>query len=460
MTKTRNKMGRSGRALMMIAALAMFAASVLPTQVLAQKRKIIRDAEVEALLRDYTLPLFRAAGIPANAGEVVIVSSSRINAFVSSGQRVYVHTGLITEADTPNEVIGVLAHEIGHIAGGHHARSRDEIARASIGSVVSMIAGAAAIAGGVAAGNADVSKAAVGLMRSSQGAFQRNFLRYAREQESAADQAAIRFLDATGQSAKGMLRLFERLSDQMLVSVRNIDPYVQSHPLPRERINFLARTVSEGRYFNTPDPPELLLRHQLAQAKILAYLGRPSTVTRRYGAGDTGLPATYARAISYFRSGDIERSIVELDRLIAAMPGYPYFHEIKGQALLETGRARQAIPILQHAIKLAPNSPLIRILLAQAMISTGDDAYIEPAITQLLRAMQHEHRSSAGYRFLAIAYGRKGDTGRAELASANEYAVRGDISQARVFAKRAKEKLPRGSTEWQIADDIENIKRK
>ncbi|NND50345.1 MAG: tetratricopeptide repeat protein [Rhizobiales bacterium] len=323
-----------------------------------------------------------------------------------------------------------------------------------------MIAGAAAIAGGVAAGNSDVSKAAVGLMRGGQGAFQRNFLRYAREQESAADQAALRYLDATGQSAKGMLRLFERLSDQMLVAVRNIDPYVMSHPLPRERINLLADSVSRGRYYNTPDAPELVLRHQLAQAKILAYLGRPSTIQRRYGAGDTGLPATYARAITYFRGGDIDRAIVEIDRLIAALPAYPYFHEIKGQALLESGRARQAIPILEHAIKLAPNAPLIRILLAQAMISTNDPALIDRAITQLLRAMQHEGRSSAGYRFLAIAYGRKGDTGRAELASAREYAIRGDLSQARVFAKRAKEKLPRGSTEWQVADDIENIKRK
>jgi predicted Zn-dependent protease len=451
--------GRLCRVVAACAALAMVWSGTGQSTAAAETRRIIRDAEIEDLLRSYTLPLFREAGIAADAGEVVIIANSAINAFVTSGQRIFVHTGLLTEADTPNEVIGVLAHEIGHIAGGHHARSREELARASIGSIVSMIAGAAAIAGGAAIGNSDISSAAVGVMRGTQSAIQRNFLSYAREQESAADQAALRYLEATGQSARGMLRIFERLSDQMLVSVSNVDPYVMSHPLPRERINVLERVVSESPYFAATDSDGLMLRHQLVQAKILSYLGRPSTVARRYAGDEGSLPAIYARAITYFRGGDIERSLKEIDKLIAQMPDYPYFHEIKGQALLESGRAREAIPHLAHAVELAPDAPLIRILLGQAMISTDDPAYLDPAIVQLSRALQSERRSAPGFRFLAIAYGKKGDTGRAELASANEYAVRGDLAQARNFAQRAKDKLPPASTEWQIADDIESIKR-
>jgi len=447
---------RAGRVGCAIAAAAMVLGA-LPAPAAAE-RTIIRDAEIEALLRDYTLPLFAAAGIAASAAEVVIISSSTINAFVSSGQRIFVHTGLITETDTPNEVIGVLAHETGHIAGGHSARSRDELARASIAQIVATIAGAAAIAGGVATGNRDVSAAATGVMRGSQSAIQRTFLAYAREQESAADQAALGFLAATGQSARGMLTTFERLSDQMLVSVRNVDPYLLSHPLPRERISLLARMVEQSPNYERRDPPELQLRHDLAKAKILAYLGRPGTVLRAYKDTDDALPARYARAISHYRGGDMDRAIAEIDRLIAAIPEYPYFHEIKGQALLESGRGREAVPILRHAVALAPDSPLIRILLGQALISTGDPADTDAAIVQLSRALQSEHRSSAGYRFLAIAYGKKGDTGRAEFASANEFAVRGDMDQARAFARRAKDKLPRGSVEWQLADDIENIK--
>lgn len=424
----------------------------------AVARKVIRDAEIEALLRTYTTPIFKAAGLAPSAVDVILVEDSSINAFVSGGQRIFIHTGLLTEADTPNEVIGVLAHEAGHIAGGHLARSREELDRASITSIIAALAGAAAIAGGVMSGNSEIGGAGTGIISAGQESARRNFLRYAREQESAADQAAMRYLDATGQSAKGMLRLFERLADQMLVSVTNVDPYIQSHPLPRERITLLRRMAEASPYYDVADPPDLVLRHELMRAKLYAYLGRPSAVANRYGDDPDSAPAIYARAITYFKGGDMDRSIAEIDRLIAAHPNYPYFHELKGQALLESGRAEQSIPILQHAVELAPDAPLIRILLAQALVTTNDQRYLQSAVDHLSHALVTERRSSSGYRLLAIAYDRLGDTARAELASANEYVVRGDLEQAKHMAQRAKEKFRRGSSEWQIADDIENIR--
>jgi predicted Zn-dependent protease len=426
---------------------------------IAASPAIIRDAEIEALLRDYTIPLFKAAGLPTSAVDVVIIYNTDINAFVTSGQRIFIHTGLITESATPNEVIGVLAHETGHIAGGHHARTRDEISRASISNTVAILAGLVAAGGVAAAGGSHNGAAAVGgIFGGAQSAIKRSFLSYAREQESAADQAALRFLDETGQSAAGMLTMFDLLSDQMMVSVRNIDPYLQSHPLPRERINILKQIVQSSPYYRKNDSSELLLRHEFAQAKILAYLGQPSKVFRKYKNDATSLPATYARAITYFRNGDLNRSIIEIDKLIDSLPNYPYFYEIKGQAFLESGRAHEAIPVLKKAVNLAPNSPLIRILLGQAIISTNDPGLLDTAITQLSRALVHERRSPVGYRFLAIAYSRKGQTGRAELASANEYSARGDFALAIQFAKRAKDKFRPGTTEWEIAEDIINIK--
>lgn len=423
-----------------------------------RKRSIIRDAEIEALLRDYSEPVFRAAGLAPSAVDVIIVRDSGINAFVTGGQKIFIHTGLLTEADTANEVIGVIAHEAGHIAGGHLARSRDELERASVASIVAQIAGMAAAAGGALAGSNEIGQLGTGIARGGQEVARRTFLKYARAQEAAADQAAMRYLDATGQSARGMLKLFERLSDQMLVSVRNVDPYVLSHPLPRERIALLRRMAQASPHYNKPDPPQLALRHELMRAKLLAYLGRPNTVFRRYKENNNSLPARYARAITYYRSADLNRALRELDSMIRENPNYPYFWELRGQALLESRRIPEAIESLNRAVELAPKAALIRIILAQALLESGDPRLVDTAISHLQRAVSTEFRSSFAFRQLAFAYDRKGDTGRAKLASARGSLIRGDRTQAQRLAKGAKESLRRGTPEWVQADDILNIK--
>lgn len=429
-------------------------------QAAAQSRSEIRDAEIESLLREYATPIFKAAGLNPRFVNIILINNSAINAFVTGGQRVFIHTGLLTEASTPNEVMGVFAHEAGHIAAGHLVRMRDEVNRAQIATVITAMLGAAAVAGGALSGDTDTSSVGAAIIRGSSGIGQRTFLKYARSQEAAADQAAVRYLDATKQSAKGMLRLFERLSDQMLVSIRNVDPYAVSHPLPRERIALLDRLARSSRYFNREDSPSLQLRHDLMRAKLVAFLGRPGTISRKYKFADDSLPARYARAISSYRTSNVRQAVKDIDALIAELPNYPYFWELKGQALLEAGRANQALKPLYRAVQLAPNQPLLRILLAQALLQTGKSAQVDPAIKQLRRALRTEKRSSFGFKQLALAYGKKGNKARAQYYTAQEMLVRGQLDRAIVFAKRAKDGLKRGSPEWITADDIVNLKRR
>lgn len=426
--------------------------------VTAAGRSEIRDAEIESLLREYTRPIFKAAGLSPSSIDVILIRNSAINAFVAGGQRMFIHTGLLTEATSANEVIGVLAHETGHIAGGHLVRMRDEIAKANVTSVITAMLGAAAAAGGALAGSGDATSAGLAVLSGSRGVGKRTFLKYARGQEAAADQAAVRYLEATGQSTKGMLTLFDRLADQMLVSVRNIDPYAISHPLPRERISLLERLAKSSRFYNREETPEQKLRYDLMRAKLVAFLGRPGTIKRKYKFADDSLPARYARAISAYRTQDIRRATKEIDALIKRVPKYPYFWELKGQALLESGHAQKAISPLTQAVNLAPNQPLLRILLAQAMLQTNQKQYIDPAIKQLRYALQTERRSSFAYKQLASAYNKKGNKPRAQFYTAQEMLVAGRVDRAIVFAKRAKDGLKRGTPEWLAADDIVNLK--
>lgn len=266
----------------------------------AQKRgpalPIIRDAEIEGLLRLYTKPIFKAAGLNPKAVRVYVLKDRHINAFVAGGQRIFINTGLIQQAKTPNEVIGVLAHETGHIAGGHLARMGVEIDSANYTTIIGMLLGLAAIAGGVAAGNAEVAQAGQGLMIGSQGLAQRNFLTYARGMESSADQAALTFLTDTHQSARGMITLFEKLASENIAVLANVDPYVMSHPMPMERIRNLEDEAKKSPYWNAKDPPALILRHQLVQAKLTGYIDGPQAVMQKYPSSDQSMPARYARA--------------------------------------------------------------------------------------------------------------------------------------------------------------------
>lgn len=445
----------------MLAALAMCAAS-LPAQ--AQPRPLnaglplIRDSEIEQLLRDYTNPLLRAARLSGQNIRVVLINNRSFNAFVMDGRRIFVNTGALAEAQTPNQIIGVLAHEIAHIAGGHLAKLREELANAQTTAVIGMLLGMGAIAAGARAGGGEMGQAGVAAIYGSQELARRSVLSYQRQQEDQADRAAVQFLTATGQSPKGMYETFKRFVDQMMFTAKYIDPYAQSHPMPAQRVAALEGVARQSPYWDRKDPPELQLRHDMMRAKIAGFMDRPDSVARRYPQSDQSLPARYARAISTYRHADIRSAIAQIDALIAGQPGNPYFHELKGQALLETGRPADAIGPLRRAVALAPRPELIQIMLGQALVAGGNPQHADEAIAMLRNALAREPESPDGFNQLAMAYGRKGDLAQADLASAQSAYMRGDVKTARELAARARTRFPVGSPGWVKADDIVSVR--
>jgi len=416
---------------------------------------IIRDTEIEQLLRDYASPILRAAGLAQQHIRVVVLNVRSFNAFVMDGRHIFINAGALFDTKTPNELIGVLAHETGHLAGGHMSRLREKLAEAQTQSIIAMLLGVGALVAGARSGGADAGAAA---LLAPQSAIQHSLLAYVRTQEDQADHAAVKFLNATHQSPRGMVELFKRLSNETLFSSRYVDPYLQTHPMPADRVAALEQIAHASPYWDRKDPAELQLRHDLMRAKLSGFLERPDTVLRRYPPSDQSLPARYARAISTYRHGDLRQALAQIDALIRSEPNNPYFVELKGQALLEGGHPAEAVAPLRQAVALSHRAPLIAILLAQALIATGNAKASEEAIALLNDALRLEPEAPGAYDQLAMAYGRKGDLAHADLASAQAAFTRGDIKTARQLASRAKTRLPVGSPAWVRADDIVNVK--
>jgi predicted Zn-dependent protease len=442
-----------------LAALAVAALVAMQVPAQAQGLPLIRDAEVEQLLRDYSQSILRAAGLSQQNIRVVIINERSFNAFVADGRRIFVNSGTLTEAQTPNEIIGVLAHETGHIAGGHLAKMREQLANASTQSIVATVLGIGAMIAASQSGSVNAQNAGVAAITAPQEMIRRSLLSYQRAHEEQADRAGVKFLTATGQSPKGMYDTFKRLGDQILFASRLADPYMQSHPMPAERVAALGELAKESPYWDKKDSPELQLRHDLMRAKLNGFMDRPDSVARRYPANDTSLPARYARAISAYRHSDLRGALAQIDGLIQAQPHNPYFYELKGQALLESGQAAAAIAPLRHAVQSAPNPALIQVMLAQALIATNDAKAADEAVALLRSALAKEPESPEGYTQLAMAFGRKGDLAQADLASAQAAAARGDGRTARDLAARAKTRFPVGTPGWVKADDIVSSKK-
>lgn len=450
----------AARAIAFLTAVAVGTAGIAPARAQDSATRgmpIVRDAEIEQLLRDYAQPILRVAGLAKQNVRVVVLSDRSFNAFVMDGRHIFINAGALFDAKTPNEVIGVFAHETGHLAGGHLQRLREQLASAQTASIIALLAGiGAAVAGSRSGGSGgDIGMAAI---MAPQQAIMRTVLSYVRTQEDQADHAGVKFLNATGQSPRGMVDLFKRLSSESLFNSRYIDPYMQTHPMPAERVAALETVAKASPYWDRKDSPELQLRHDMMRAKLSGFLERPDTVARRYPAHDNSLPARYARAISTYRNSDLRQAIVQIDALIQVQPNNPYFYELKGQALLEGGHPSEAIAPLRHAVQLSHNNALIEIMLAQALNATGNTKLSEEAVAMLRSALVREPEAPDAYSQLAVAYGRKGDLANADLASAQAAFTRGDIKTARQLAARAKTRLPVGSPAWVRADDIVNVK--
>ncbi|MDD9910010.1 MAG: M48 family metalloprotease [Ahrensia sp.] len=416
---------------------------------------LIRDAEIEALVADYAAPLMRAANLRRGSVDFYIVNDRTFNAFVS-GRGMFLHTGLLLTAETPEEVIGVIAHELGHIVGAHQIRLRQRLETASrlatITSLLGLGLGAAASAAGVRSG----ASAGFGVAAGAQGFALRDVLRYQRGEETAADRTAAELLHKTKQSGRGMLKTLQRLASSLSIISGRVDPYTISHPLPNARIAALEDVLRRSPYFDSKSSAALRLRHDMVRAKIAAYVGGNDYARSLLSSNELAPPArAYGRAITTFLYGSPKRALPMIDDLIRSQAKNAYVHEMKGEILLRSGKPAEAAKSFRRAIALdRTKAGFIRVQLGHALVQTGRKGDLDEAIVELNKGLASDPSAVAGYQYLAMAHGQKGNQGLALLASA-ELAVRtGRKKEARQYARRAQQSFKRGSPSWLRAEDI------
>lgn len=410
---------------------------------------LIRDEEIETYIREWTDGVVRAAGLTPEQVNIVLVQSPEVNAFVAGGANVFVYTGLIQKTTSPGEVVAVIAHELGHIAGGHLTRTRDMAENASFEAMIATLLGVgAAIASGD--GGAAAAGAAIG-----QSTAMRSFMSFSRVQESSADQAGLRFMEAAQINPSGITTFLGKLSSEELLPTSEQSQFTRSHPMSRDRIEILSDKVNNSPLRNKPIPAEWQDQYNRTKAKLMGFV-TPQQVTYNYKSSDNGIPSLYARAIAAYRMSHLDEALKLTNQLISREPNNPYFLELKGQMLYEFGRAKESLSPYEKALAAKPSAGLIRIAYAQSLIETGGKApeTMKKAIEQLKRAQIDEPRASRINRLLATAYGKMGDEVRARVYLAQEALMMGRKAEAASMAKSALANLPKGSPEAIKAQDI------
>lgn len=433
-----------GVSVLLLLTLACFAAP-------ARAQNIIRDAEIESYMAEWFKPIFDAAGMSPEQVKIIIVQDDQINAFVAGGSNIFFYTGLLQKTENPGEVIGVMAHEMGHVTGGHLIRGREIAEAASYESILGMILGVgAAIATGDGAAAPTIGAA-------SRSMAQRKVLSYSRAFESSADQAALKFFDRAKLSPLGFESFMQKLEGEELLASSKQSEYVRSHPLTRDRLENIEQKVDQSPYKATSYPAKWIKDHKMMKAKLLGFIN-PERVAWTYDDRDDSIEAQVARTIAAYRQNDVAKALALSDRLLAAEPQNPYFLELKGQMLMDFGRVKEALPFYERAIAAKPDAGLIRIALAHAQIETAgnDGAMLAKAVENLKIALKTEPRSGIVQRYLATAYGRMGDESRAKLHLAEEALLQRKFDYAKNQARTAMKGLKPGSPDWIRANDILN----
>jgi predicted Zn-dependent protease len=431
-------------------AIAVAGLSMLARPAAAQQ--ILRDAETEAFMADMSAPLVSAAGMEPRNVQVFVLNDREINAFVAGGQYVWLHSGLIAAADNVNQLQGVVAHELGHIEGGHVIRSAEGMKEATGITLLSLVLGAAAIAAGGA-------EAGMGILGMGQQAAMGKYLAFSRAQESSADLAGARYLSQAGVSGKGSLEFFKKLQNQEYrLAIPQDDSYGRTHPLSGERINVLREVYTVDPSWDKPVDPKLEARFERIKAKLVGFVSEPTQTLRKYPESDRSIPAHYARAYAWHKSAYPDKAISEVNALLAAQPHDPYFLELKGQVLLESGKPADAIPPLREAVQLT-HQPLIATMLGHALIATEDDKNFAEAEQVLRNAVARDRENPFAWYQLGVVYARRGDTPRAALATAERYALMGDNQMALRSADAAMQGLQPGTVDYLRAQDIAMVSR-
>jgi predicted Zn-dependent protease len=431
------------------AALGLAGALALPSEVPAQTQggiSLIRDAEIEQTLAAITDPILDAAGIAPDAVKIYIVKDSQLNAFVAGGMNLFINTGLLMRTEHPGQLAGVIAHEVGHIAGGHLSRVGGAQRRAAAEMILATVLGAAAaVAGAPQLGTA--------IITGGQTVAQGNYMSFSRSQEQAADQAGLTFLARAGISPRGLAEFFHILDNQNVLTVASTNPYLRSHPLTRDRINFVESRVGPDDAAAPPLPQAWIEGHARMVAKLTAFLEPPGEALAKY-QGDNSLTGRYARAIALYRLPDLDAALAEIDRLIGEHPDDPYFHELKGQMLFENGRIEAAVEPYREAVALAPTAAMLHVGLARALIESGAAPANQEAIGALDEALRLEPNNAGAWRQLGIARGRAGEEGESSLALAEWALLVGKDEDARLYARRAEARIERGDPAWLRLQDL------
>ena len=430
--------------LLMLALVLTFAA-VRPAT--AQEPSVLRDSETEALFRDIARPLVIAANLDPRSVDVVLLNDPEINAFVATGQRVYIQSGLIQASDNVNQLQGVIAHELGHVAGGHSIRINEGAKEATGIQIATMVLGALALAAGA-------GDAGMGIMMAGQRAALGRFLAFTRTQESSADQAAVKYLHAAGVSGKGMLDFFGKLQNQEYrLAVYATDSYDRTHPLSSERVQALQQTFRNDPAWTRPPDPALEARFQRVKAKLFGFV-EPRRAAEKFPESDQSVPGHYARAYAYHMGGYPDKALTEADALLATAPSDPYFLELKGQILLESGKPKDAIAPLREATKASGDSPLIAAMLGHALVATEDSRNFPEAKQVLKAAVNRDNQNPFAWYQLGIIYDREGDPARAQLATAERSNLENEPKQALASAEMAMRGIPQGTPDYLRAQDI------
>ena len=430
-----------------VALLAIFAITAQP--VAAQS--ILRDAETEALFQDMVAPLVQVSELDAKDVEVILINDRQINAFVAGGQRMFFYSGLIEEADTANEVQGVMAHELGHITGGHIIRFDEGLETATGITILSLILGAAAIAAGA-------GDAGMGILAAGQQAALGKFLAFSRVQERSADSAGARYLSKAGITGKGSIDFFKKLQNyEFRLGIPQEDSYGRTHPLSGERITLLRDVYQADPAWNTPPDAELEVRFQRVKAKLTGYTAEPATTLRQYPETDQTVPARYARAYAWHKSAYPDRALMEVSKLLQSSPDDPYFLELHGQILLESGKPEEALESLRKAVRLTNNQPLIASLFGHALIATEDQQHFDEATQVLKAAVVKDNRNPFAWYQLGVVYSQQGDTARAQLATAESALLQRNYPTAIRSSQIAMSGIEANTPDWIRAQDISFI---
>lgn len=425
----------------------LFAISALMPDIV-QAQSIIRDTEIEAMLAEWSEPVLKAANIPQDNVNVVFVQSPDINAFVAGGANIFFYTGLLEKTDGPGEIIGVFAHELGHIAGSHLISSRDALERASYESILGAVLG---IGAAILGGGGD---AATAIISGSQGIAARRFLAHSRVNESSADQAALSYFEKAGYNPDGLGTFLGKLQDEELLPTSRQSEYVRTHPLTHNRIEAVKNRAAQSPYQTADFPASWYEQHARMKAKLIGFIS-PGRVAWDYDDRDQSIPARYARAIAAYRQNEVEKAITLIDALIVSEKDNPYFYELKGQMLLDFSRVEAAIPAYRKAVEMKPDASLFRIALAQALLQTPENpARSDEAIENLNRALRDEPRSTRAHRLLAIAYGQTDREPLAKLHLAEEAVLQRRLPDATRHANAVLKTVEQGSREWLRANDL------